>query len=139
MKSSLKRIGAVVAARSNSRRLPNKAIMPLNGKPMILFLLQRLSKSRLIDELIVATTNKSSDNQLANLITTNGFKVFRGDENNLVKRYVDVANLYSLDYVIRVTGDCPLVDSVTMDFCIGKIIKKCPLIWQLQKVFSQLV
>ena len=122
-----KNIGVVVAARTNSTRLPGKVLLPLNGKPLIIFLLERLSTSKEINKLILATTNRKSDDKLASIVRSKKYEVFRGNEKNLVKRYVDVAEKYALDYIVRVTGDCPLVDSKTLDYSINQIKNKIPL------------
>lgn len=123
---NLNNIGVIVSARCDSKRLPKKVLLPLNGKPLIIFLLDRLKKSKNIKKLVLATTLKESDNQLVKIVENCGYDVFRGNENNLISRYVEATRKYSLDYVIRVTGDCPLVDYESLDYFIRKAISNFP-------------
>jgi spore coat polysaccharide biosynthesis protein SpsF len=111
-------VGVIVAARTGSKRLPGKVLMPLGGQPMILFLLHRLSSSQYASAIVLATTDQPSDDVLANIVSNAGYPVFRGSEENLVNRYINAAAHYGFDYVVRVTGDCPLVDAESLDFCL---------------------
>ncbi|OPJ60889.1 cytidylyltransferase domain-containing protein [Clostridium oryzae] len=108
----------VVQARMGSERLPGKVIKKLGGKPMVLFTLERLSKSRYIDKLVLATSDKKQDDPLAREVSEAGFDVFRGDEDNVLKRYAETVKKYMGDEqcaVVRVTGDCPFIDPVIVD------------------------
>ncbi len=100
----------VVQARMGSERLPGKVIKPIMDKPMILYILNRLNKSKYIDEIILATSIKNKEQPLVDIVEKEGFKVFRGEENNVLKRYKDTADKFGGDIIIRVTGDCPLID-----------------------------
>jgi spore coat polysaccharide biosynthesis protein SpsF len=114
----LGRVGIVVAARAASSRLPGKAMLPLNGMPMIVFLLRRLRSSRAADAIIVATTERGDDDAIAAAAAAEGMKVFRGSEDDVVARYVGAADAHRLDTVVRVTGDCPFVDGALVDHCL---------------------
>ena len=109
------KIIAIVQARMGSERLPGKVIMPIIGKPMILHVLDRLNKSKYIDEIILATSILDKEQPLANIVSTAGYKVFRGKEDNVLKRYIDTNREYGGDIVVRVTGDCPLIDPQIVD------------------------
>jgi spore coat polysaccharide biosynthesis protein SpsF len=113
----LGRVGVVVAARTLSSRLPGKALLPLQGVPMALFLLRRLSALRQ-GMLIFATTNLSSDDELANVVASEGFKLVRGSGPDLVARYAAAAERYGLDTLVRVTADCPFLNAELVDRCI---------------------
>lgn len=117
---SLGRVGVVVAARSGSRRLPGKALLPLRGIPMLAFLLRRLKPARRAG-VFLATTDLSADDALEALGTEEGVAVFRGAENDVVARYVAAAEHFSLDTVVRVTADCPFVDAELVDFCLEQL------------------
>lgn len=108
----------VIAARLGSSRLPGKALLPLGELPMILFLIKRLKNSRLADKIILATTLLSEDDNLAAITEAEGIHVFRGDENDVIQRFVDAANYYNTEYVVRITGDCPFVDGKSLDYCL---------------------
>jgi len=98
-----------------SSRLPGKVLREVLGIPLILLNLKRLEKSREIDKLILATSDKISDNPLHEIVKGEGFEVFRGDEENVLKRYRDCVLEHGGDIVVRVTGDCPLIDPDIVD------------------------
>ncbi|HPL98333.1 MAG TPA: 3-deoxy-manno-octulosonate cytidylyltransferase, partial [Bacillota bacterium] len=108
-------ITCIVQARMGSSRLPGKVLREVLGFPLILLTLKRLEKSREIDKLILATSDKISDNPLHEIVKGEGFEVFRGDEENVLKRYRDCVLEYGGDIVVRVTGDCPLIDPDIVD------------------------
>lgn len=111
----MKKILCIVQARMGSSRLPGKVMKKLNGKPMITYTLEALKKSRYIDQVILATSNKKQDDELANYVETLGIKVFRGDEDNVLKRYKLASDKYKGDIIVRVTGDCPLINPIICD------------------------
>ena len=92
----------------------NKVLYSVNNLSLIEFLVKRLSKSKKIHKIIVATTKDKSDDDLAKLLKKK-IKFFRGEVNNVLKRYSDVSKKYKLDTIIRITGDCPLIDYKIVD------------------------
>lgn len=98
-----------------SSRLPGKVLKDILGYPLILLTLKRLEKSKEIDNLILATSDKSEDDLLYEKVKAAGYKVFRGDEGNVLKRYRDCVLEYGADVIVRVTGDCPLIDPDIVD------------------------
>jgi len=116
---TLGKVGIVVAARTSSTRLPGKALLPLHGLPMVVFLLRRLSGTRRA-EVVVATTALSADDRLVETVAAEGVPVFRGSETDVVGRYVGAAKRFGFDVVARVTADCPFVDADLVDWCIGQ-------------------
>ena len=109
------KILCIVQARMGSERLPGKVIKPILNKPMILYTLDRLSKSKYIDEIVLATSLENKEQPLVNIVESASYKVFRGDENNVLKRYKDASEEFLGDIIIRVTGDCPLIDPIILD------------------------
>ncbi|WP_017752673.1 cytidylyltransferase domain-containing protein [Clostridium tyrobutyricum] len=109
------KIVCIVQARMGSERLPGKVIKPIFEKPMILYTLDRLSKSRYIDDIVLATSVENRENPLVDIVSSAGYNVFRGNESNVLKRYKDASDKHSGDIIIRVTGDCPFVDPVIVD------------------------
>lgn len=105
----------IVQARMGSERLPGKVIKPLMGKPMVLYTLDRLTKSKYIDELVLATSIDEKEQPLVDIVQNAGYKFFRGSENNVLKRYRDAAEEFRGEIIIRVTGDCPLIDPQIVD------------------------
>ena len=109
------KIIAIVQARMNSTRLPGKVMLSVNSHSIIGVLLKRLSKSQTLDDIIVATTNNRSDDVLVDHVTALGFKTYRGSEHDVLQRYYSAALQERADVVVRITADCPLIDSVLLD------------------------
>jgi len=106
---------AIVQARMGSTRLPGKVLKKINGKALVEFLFQRLSQSKKIDKIILATPISSENDVLANIIEKLGYDVFRGSENDVLGRYYEAAKKYKAESVVRVTGDCPIIDPALVD------------------------
>lgn len=117
------RVIAIVQARMGSARLPNKVMLPINGAPMIALLLSRLSQSRRVNQIVVATSIDSRNLPLVEHVTSLGFACEQGSENNVLERYVQVGEKYRADLVVRITGDCPLVDPQLVDDCIARFFE----------------
>lgn len=116
---TLGRVGVVVAARTRSSRLPAKALLPLQGMPMIVFLLRRLSRLKGAT-VVFATTQLDADDRLAALVEAEGVPVFRGADADVVERYVGAAERFGFDTVARVTGDCPFVNAELLEWCFAR-------------------
>ena len=106
---------AIVQARVGSIRLPGKVLKEINGKSLIEILFHRLSQSKKIDKLILATSVNKENDTLANLVEKLGFDVFRGSENDVLGRYYNAAKKYNPETVVRITGDCPIIDPKLVD------------------------
>lgn len=113
----------IVQARMGSERLPGKVMKEINGKPMISYTLSSLKKSKYIDEIVLATSTQEINDPLVQYVEKLNFKVFRGDnEDNVLERYKLVADEYGGDIIIRVTGDCPLINPIIVDHVITKFL-----------------
>ena len=106
---------AIVQARMESTRLPGKVMKKLSGKPVIEFLVSRLRKSNLIDSIVVAIPDNERNLILKNHLLKIGCDVFTGSENNVLNRYYEAAKFYNAKNIIRITGDCPLIDPELID------------------------
>ena len=106
---------AIIQARTSSTRLPGKVLLPLNGVPMILFQLNRISMCKNVDHIVLATSVDKSDDRLSSIVSFAGYSVFRGNLNDVLDRYNECAKLYEATTIIRLTGDCPLTDPVLID------------------------
>ncbi len=113
------KIVAIVQARAGSVRLPNKVMRSILGVPMIEILLKRLNKSKLIDQIVLATSTDKKNKNLINHVEELGFFCFKGSEIDVLDRYVKAAEYVKAEIIVRITGDCPLVDSVLVDECIN--------------------
>ncbi len=106
---------AIIQARMGSTRLPGKVLKEINGIPLIEILFHRLSQSKKIDKIILATSESNENNSLANLIEKKGYDVFRGSEEDVLGRFYKAAKPLSPEIVVRITGDCPIIDSSIVD------------------------
>lgn len=118
------KIIAIVQARMGSTRFPNKVMQLISGKPMIEVLLTRLSQSKYIDQIVLATSDDTRNDRLEKHIKTIGYDVYRGSENDVLDRYYNAAKKYAPDVVVRITGDCPIIDPNIVDLVIEKFKTK---------------
>ena len=117
------KIVAIVLARLTSKRLPGKTLMPILGIPMIELLIRRLSLSKKINQIVVAIPKNKKNKKLNIYLRRNKHQVFQGTEKNVLKRFYKAAKFYKADLVVRITGDCPLIDASIVDVLINKLIK----------------
>ncbi len=106
---------AIVQARMGSTRLPNKVMRHVCGRPMIGLLLERLARAKRVDRIVLATTDNAADDALAAHVAGLGYSVFRGSEHDVLARYHGAAVQARAEIVVRVTGDCPLIDPDVVD------------------------
>lgn len=104
----------------SSTRLPGKVLCEINGMPMIYWQIQRIAESKLVDKIIVATSDDPSDDVLVNYIESINQEYFRGSLNNVLERFVEVEKLYNPSIVVRLTADCPLIMPEIIDKCINR-------------------
>jgi spore coat polysaccharide biosynthesis protein SpsF len=117
------RVLAILQARMSSTRLPGKVLADLVGAPMIVRQLERIRQSRLVDDLVVATSTDPSDAILAKVVEENRTRVARGSLNDVLDRYTTIAREVMPGHVVRLTGDCPLVDPDLVDAVIAHHIE----------------
>lgn len=113
------KVVAIVQARMGSTRLPDKVMKRIDGVPMIELLLSRLARAGEIDQIVVATSEDPRNQQLADHVASLGYQCFRGSEDDVLQRYYLAALEASADAVVRITGDCPLVDPQLVDQVVG--------------------
>ncbi len=109
------KIVALVQARMGSTRLPNKIMKPIGGIPMIELLLSRLANATAVDQIVVATSVDPRNRPLIEHVRKLGFACEQGGEYDVLDRFVKAAKSHQADVVVRITGDCPLVDPVLVD------------------------
>lgn len=120
-----KKVVGTIQARMGSTRLPGKVLMPLLGEPTLKRIVDRMRKSKYIDEVIVATTLNKLDDKIAEFCNVNKIKFHRGSEYDILKRILDAAKNAQADIMVAITGDCPFVDFRHIDevlevLCKGK-------------------
>ena len=106
---------AIVQARMGSTRLPNKVLREIKGKPMLWYVINRLKFCKNISEVILATTQAQADDPIEGFARENGINYFRGSENDVLDRYYQCAKKYSVEVIVRITADCPLIDPEVVD------------------------
>lgn len=112
------KIGAIIQARTSSSRLPRKVLkhLPFDSDICVLQqVIRRVSKSKLIDEVIVATSNHEEDQEIVNVAKKENKKYYCGSLSNVLERYYNAANQNNLDVIVRITSDCPCMDSNVID------------------------
>ena len=113
----------LVAVRLKSKRLKNKALLNLFGKPLIVQLTQRLKRSKLSTDIIWCTSKKKVDDKLEILAKKINVKIYRGDPKDVMKRFILAAKKFKAKNIVRVTGDNPLTDPEIIDFMIKSHLK----------------
>jgi spore coat polysaccharide biosynthesis protein SpsF (cytidylyltransferase family) len=117
------KFSVIIQARTGSSRLPNKVMKNYKKFNILDILVSRIKKSKLIDKIIISTTNKKKDIKIINFCKKKKILFFKGSEKNVLKRYYDTACKFKLKYIIRLTSDCPLIDLHTMEEMIKKFRK----------------
>ncbi|HPE68989.1 MAG TPA: glycosyltransferase family protein [Thermotogota bacterium] len=108
-------IVATVEARMRSSRLPGKVLLELAGEPVLLFLVERLRRSRYVDEVVVATTVHPDDDAIERTCMQKKVACFRGSEEDVLRRVLDAARTNRGQLIVEITGDCPFVDPAHVD------------------------
>ena len=111
--------GVIVQARMGSSRFPGKVMKEIFGKPILRHLTDRLEQSKEADRIIIATTESEQDRAIVKFAERNGIDYFAGDEQDVLDRYYKAAKHFELEHIVRVTGDCPLIDPEVVDKVIG--------------------
>jgi spore coat polysaccharide biosynthesis protein SpsF len=106
---------AIIQARLGSTRLPRKVLLPLQGRAMLVHVVERVARAHRVDEVVVATTNLEADDELWEFCVANGWRTVRGSETDVLSRYRDAAIAFKADQVVRITSDCPLIDGAVID------------------------
>lgn len=120
------RVVGVIQARMGSARLPGKVLMPLAGAPMLQRLVERIRRSKRIDALVVATTDRSGDDAIEELCRSIGAETFRGSERDVLDRMVAAARNREADVVVRLTADNPMVDGALVDDLLARFLPRIP-------------
>lgn len=105
----------LITVRLKSTRLPGKALLDLNGRPVLSHLISRLRGARRVDEIVICTSTDPQDDLLVPFAEREGVTCFRGEPDDVLVRLADAARSVNADYVLNITADCPLVDSTYAD------------------------
>ena len=119
------KVAIFLAARSGSKRLPNKHFLEINSNLRIIDLcILRLKKTKLVNKIFLCTTKKKEDDKFKNVCKLHNIELFRGSTNNVAKRFIDCAKENSIKIIVRITADCPIIDPKLIDDCIKLHLKK---------------
>jgi len=109
---------AIIQARMGSSRLPGKVLADIEGRPLLGRMLDRLGRCDQVDEVAVATTYLSDDDPVAELCRARETRCVRGHPTDVLDRYRQAAEETGADVIVRLTGDCPLIDPQVVDLCL---------------------
>jgi spore coat polysaccharide biosynthesis protein SpsF len=112
------KIGAVVEARMGSTRLPGKSLRPIDGKPLLQLLLERLKRVKSLDAIVVATPESAANDHIEDLAVGLGAACLRGSESDVMDRVRAAAQAMRLDVIVGITADCPLTDPAIVEECV---------------------
>lgn len=117
----MNKVTAVIQARTGSTRLPGKVMYPLDGQPALNHVVIRTAHADSITNVVVATSTEPQDDVIAQYTPTFGADVIRGTEENVLGRFERAVEEYDPDTVLRITGDCPLIDPATIDRVVAPV------------------
>jgi len=120
------KIVVITQARTGSTRLPGKVLREVCGKTLLEHHVDRLLRAGRVDDVVVATSTASGDDAIEDLCKARGYKVFRGDEADVLSRYAGAAETFGGDIIIRVTSDCPLIDPAVVDALVEMFLSSDP-------------
>src|SRR5271163_2931910 len=103
-----------------SSRFPGKVLEDLCGRPMLWHVVNRVSKARNLDKVVIATSDGRVDDPIAQFCEREGIGCFRGSEQDVLDRFYGAAKANAADVVVRITADCPLIDPSVIDKVIAR-------------------
>jgi spore coat polysaccharide biosynthesis protein SpsF len=106
---------AIIQARYSSSRLRGKVLKPILGEPMIARQIERVRRSKELDKIVLATSDQEEDTPIASIGRRCGVDVYQGSLNDVLDRFYQAAKLWNPSYVVRLTGDCPIIDPAIID------------------------
>ncbi|MGA0163254.1 MAG: cytidylyltransferase domain-containing protein [Bdellovibrionota bacterium] len=106
----MSKTGLIIQARLGSNRLPEKILKHIQGKPVLELFLERAKRITGLDEIIIATTDQSEDDQILEFCKKMNLPCFRGSTADVLDRFFQASKQFKLDHILRITSDCPLFD-----------------------------
>lgn len=98
-----------------SSRMPGKVLQAIDGVPSIVYMVRRARRASLLDDVVVVTSTDTSDDPLVDALEAQRLPCFRGDLHDVLERYAQAVVTHRADEVVRLTGDCPLIDPAVID------------------------
>lgn len=109
------RVVGIIQARMGSKRLPGKSMADLAGRPLVWHVIERVKRSRTLDDIVLATPRCTEDDVLTEVAEACGIKTFRGAENDLMDRYYQAATAFGAEVVVRICADNPVIEPNEID------------------------
>lgn len=120
------KVVAIIQARMTSTRLPGKVLREVLGKPLLGYQVERVRRCRSIDEIVLATTTNATDDPVVAFAGSQGLRVWRGSEHDVLSRFAGAAEMAEADIVVRLTADCPLIDPELVDQVVAALLESDP-------------
>ena len=114
---------AIIQARYDSKRFYGKILKKIKDKTILEIIVKRLKKSKLINKIVIATSNEKIDSKIIKLCEKNNYSYYLGSKNDVLNRYYNTAIEFKAKTIVRITGDCPLVDPEIVDRVIYELEK----------------
>ena len=114
---------AIIQARMSSRRLPGKVLMNISGQPMLAWVCRRTMQAKNVDQLLVATSNQSSDDPIEEFCSQENISCCRGSLNDVVSRFLFALRIKDRNEFVRINADSPLIDPYLIDWAIDIFLK----------------
>ncbi|WP_209326988.1 cytidylyltransferase domain-containing protein [Pseudoalteromonas sp. PA2MD11] len=128
---------AFIQARMGSSRLPNKVLKEINGRPVIVHVVERLKKASCIDDIVLLTSTNQENDELCLVAKEHKIKYFRGPEENVLQRFQLATEQYPCEFVMRITGDTPFVEAEICDRLCFKVIDEHAQYGFLSEMFAE--
>lgn len=109
---------AIIQARMGSTRLPGKVLKLILGQPMLARQIERVKRAQTLDQIVVATTTNPLDYQICRLAGQLDVLCYRGSETDVLDRFYQAAKKFRADIIVRLTGDCPVIDPAVIDMTV---------------------
>ncbi len=127
---------ALIQARCGSTRLPNKVLKDLCGKPALQRMIERVQRSKLLDEVMIITSIEKNNLPLIHLCSGLGIRIGIGSEDDVLDRYYQTARLIRPEYVIRLTADCPCFDAGLLDEALSSMKPEADYMAMISEEFA---
>jgi spore coat polysaccharide biosynthesis protein SpsF len=120
------KVVGIIQARTGSTRLPGKILLPIAGRPVLSWMLERVAAARELDEVVIATTHLADDEPIRALAADLGVPCLSGHPTDLLDRHLKVARARGADAVVKIPSDCPLIDPRIIDLVVGHFRRNYP-------------
>jgi spore coat polysaccharide biosynthesis protein SpsF len=117
---------AIIQARMGSTRLPGKILLEIAGDTMLARVVGRVRRARLLDTIVVATSNLAADDLVVAECDRLGVRCVRGSETDVLARYALAASAVQAEVIVRITSDCPLIDPEVLDYVLAAFLAERP-------------